>query len=80
MIGDNTIVKMPAVGVDTAKIHLAAGVEESIGWLVFDEKIMRAGTWGSSASGARNKDDTHFSGSGILRVLHDTGGTLILIK
>jgi len=29
------------------------------------------GTWGSSQSAAANVDDLHFSGPGVLKVLHD---------
>jgi hypothetical protein len=39
--------------------------------------MMQAGSYGSSASSAKFKDDTHFSGTGQLQVLHDNRGTLI---
>ncbi len=78
-IANSATVKMPAAGVSTAKIHLQAGVMESVGWLLYGTKVMRVGTYGSTGSGANYKDDTHFSGSGLLRVLHDDRGTMISI-
>jgi autotransporter-associated beta strand protein len=79
-IADSATVKMPAPGLSTAKISLAAGVDEEVGWLFFGEKMQRVGTYGSSSSTAAVKDDTHFSGTGMLTVLHDTSGTLLKIQ
>jgi len=79
-IANSATVKMPAAGVSTAKIALAAGVEERVGWLYLGDEMQRVGTYGSSGSGANHKDDTHFSGTGVLRVLHDKSGTLIAVK
>ena len=76
-IANAAIVKMPAAGVATAKISLASGVNESVGRLYYDKTMKRAGTYGSSSSPAVFKDDTHFSGLGVLTVLHDNAGTLI---
>ena len=65
---------------DGAKVNLLANVDEAVGWLYFDEKLQRAGTYGSSNSTATYKDDAHFSGTGVLRVLHDRAGTLISLR
>jgi autotransporter-associated beta strand protein len=79
-IADSATVKMPAAGLSTAKISLAQGVDEKVGWLFFGEKMQRVGTYGSTSSPAAVKDDTHFSGTGLLTVLHDTSGTLLKIQ
>lgn len=80
MIADAASVTMPAPGVSTAKINLAAGVNEAVGWLFHGGKMMRAGTYGASGSAATHKDSTHFSGSGMLTVLHDNAGTLFTLR
>jgi len=79
-IADAATVWMPSNGVSAAKIHLAEGVDERVGWLFYGNKMQRAGTYGSSNSSASHKDDTHFAGNGVLRVLHDNSGTLIAVK
>lgn len=80
MIADAASVTMPAAGIATAKINLAAGVNEAVGWLFYGGKMMRAGTYGASNSTAIHKDSTHFSGSGMLTVLHDNAGTLFSLR
>ncbi len=79
-IADSATVTMPAAGVSTAKINLASGAEEKVGWLFYGDKMQRAGTYGATGSGASYIDNTHFSGSGTLRVLHDCVGTLFSLK
>ena len=64
----------------TAKVNLAAGVNEAVGTLYFGGVQKRAGTYGSSSSAATVKNDTYFSGTGILTVLHDKSGTLVGVK
>ena len=80
MIADTAVVTMPESGVSTAKINLAAGVNESVGWLFYGDKMKRAGTYGASGSAATYKDNTHFSGTGVLKVLHDNAGTLMWLR
>jgi autotransporter-associated beta strand protein len=63
-----------------AKVNLLAGVNETVGWLYLGDKMQRAGTYGSTSSTATYKDDAYFSGTGILRVLHDKAGTLIKVR
>jgi len=65
---------------DGAKVNLLADVSETVGWLYLGEKMQRAGTYGSTSSGAIHKDDAHFSGTGVLTVLHDQSGTLVSLR
>lgn len=69
---------MPEAGSVTAKIQLDSG-DETVGWLLFDDAYMPIGTYGATGSGADYIDDTHFSGSGTLRVLHSKTGTIIIL-
>jgi hypothetical protein len=71
---------MPPVGTTTAKINLAAGVNEAVGWLYFGDKMQRAGTYGSTSSTAATKDAAHFAGTGVLTVLHDKSGSLLRVQ
>jgi hypothetical protein len=79
-IANSALVSMPAAGVATAKINLAAGVNETVGWLYYGTHAQRVGTYGSSSSGAAYKDDTHFSGSGVLTVTRDHSGTMVFMR
>lgn len=63
-----------------AKVNLAAGVNEGVRYLYFGDKMKLVGTYGSTSSAATNKDDEHFSGAGILTVLHDNSGLLIKLQ
>lgn len=65
-----------------AKVNLASGVNEVVGTLYFGDHQKSAGTYGSTGSGASVTDDVHFSasGSGILTVLHDKGGTVMGLR
>jgi len=64
----------------TAKLSLASGVNESVGYLILGGVRKRVGTYGSTGSLAFFKDDTYFSGPGILTVRHDKSGTMISVK
>lgn len=79
-VADAATVRMPAAGTSTAKISLAAGVEERVGWLYYGDDMRQAGTYGATGSGANFIDDTHFAGNGVLRVLHDNMGTMISVR
>ena len=79
-IADSAVVAMPAVGISTAKITLAAGVNEKVGWLFYGDKMQRVGTYGAAGSGATHIDNTHFVGSGLLTVLRDNSGTMLLMQ
>jgi autotransporter-associated beta strand protein len=79
-IANSATVRMPPVGTTTAKINLAAGVNEAVGWLYFGDKMQRAGTYGSTSSTAATKDAAHFAGTGVLTVLHDKSGSLLRVQ
>ena len=64
----------------TAKVSLASGVNETVGWLYFGDKMQRAGIYGSTSSSAAIKDDTHFAGAGMITVLHDKSGSLLRVQ
>ncbi|HNX35121.1 MAG TPA: autotransporter-associated beta strand repeat-containing protein, partial [Kiritimatiellia bacterium] len=78
-IADEATVQMPEAGVATAKLQLEAG-EETVGWLLYGDVFKKVGTYGATGSGANYTDDTHFAGSGRLRVLHSKSGLLILVQ
>ncbi len=62
-------------------INLAADVNETVGYLYFDDVPRPVGTYGSTASSAQHQDDVHFSGSGMLTVLHSTiVGTIFCLQ
>jgi hypothetical protein len=61
-------------------VEVGAGLVEDVGWLRINGTEKRAGTYGAAGSGAQYVDSTHFSGSGMIRVLHDNGGTLIILR
>jgi autotransporter-associated beta strand protein len=63
-----------------AKVNLAAGVNESVRFLFVDSKMQRVGTYGSTGSAAAHRDDTLFSGTGVLTVLNDNSGTVIRMQ
>ena len=62
-----------------AKINLS-GVNETVGQLFFGDKQKRAGTYGSTDSGAEIINTEHFTGSGILTVLLGSGGTALILR
>jgi len=65
----------------SAKVDLSAGVNETVGYLYFGDRQQRAGTYSAtSGSGIQVTDATHFSGTGILTVLHDSAGTVISLR
>jgi autotransporter-associated beta strand protein len=79
-LSDQAVVSMPGFGVASAKIQLAAGVEETVGWLLYDGKFKSVGTYGATGSGADHIDDTHFSGSGRLRVVNSKSGLIMSLR
>ncbi len=79
-IANSASVRMPDSGTSTAKISLATGVNEAVGRLFYGAKMQRVGTYGSSGSDAAHKDDTHFSGAGVLTVLRDNSGTVLRVQ
>lgn len=67
---------------DGGKVRLGAGVCQKVRDLYLDGSGERAGygTWGSSASSAKNKDDLHFEGTGVLNVLGEYQGTFLIFR
>ncbi|MDD2600877.1 MAG: hypothetical protein PHO37_16915 [Kiritimatiellae bacterium] len=65
---------------DGAILNLDTGVNESVAYLLINGAPKRASTYGAIGSGAVVIDNTHFSGSGVLTVLRDTSGTLIILR
>lgn len=63
----NVIANLASVTLD-GTMNLGSGVNETVGGLCFGTAFQAAGTWGSSSSAATYKDDTHFTGSGVLNV------------
>ena len=74
-IANNAAVRIANGG--GAKVSLAAGVNETVGTLWFADKQRPGGTYGAAGSGASVIDAEHFSGTGILTVLHGNGGMLL---
>ena len=62
---------------DSGRIVLADGVAQRVGSLYINGVRKFGGTWGSSASQAKNKDDAHFSGAGVLSV---AGGYIMIVR
>jgi autotransporter-associated beta strand protein len=56
-----------------------SGATDTIGALYFDTTPQALGTWGSTASAATYKDDTYFSGTGILNVTTPEPATMALM-
>ena len=77
-IADNALLRIANGG--GAKVNLAAGVNEAVGTLYFADKQRPGGTYGAAGSGASVIDAEHFSGTGILTVLHGNGGLLFKIQ
>ncbi len=63
-----------------ARVNLAAEVNERVAYLFWGATPKRAGTYGATGSGAAVIDDQHFAGSGILTVLRDHAGAVIIIR
>ena len=75
-IGRQTDVFIEGGGV----LELAAGVMQTCRDLFFDGVRQPIGTWGSSASGARRKNDERFAGTGVLNVLSDGKGLALILR
>lgn len=62
------------------RLELAAGVAQKCRDLYFDGVRQRPGTYGSSQSGAQHKDDARFTGTGVLNVLSDGKGFMLILR
>jgi autotransporter-associated beta strand protein len=56
------------------------GTTQTVAMLYLDGQKMPASTFGAAGSGAKTICANHFTGSGILRVLHGTRGTVIMLR
>ena len=73
-------VKFVKTGNAYGKINLANGVSEKVYSLEIDGERQRQGTYGATGSGARYVNDTLFAGGGVLSVVGDGQGLVILFK
>ena len=55
------------------------GAVQHASYLFIDDRLQPGGTWGSSQSPAKHKDDVHFSGAGVLSVLGNIG-TVVVVR
>jgi len=78
--GTNTVVRFVQTGGTYGKLDLAAGVKQRVAALEFDGVAQRTGTWGSSSSAARHKDDARFTGTGVLRVGNNPDPTSFIVR
>lgn len=62
------------------RLELAAGVAQKCRDLYFDGVRQRPGTYGSSQSRAQHKDDARFTGTGVLNVLSDGKGFMLILR
>lgn len=62
------------------RLELAAGVAQKCRDLYFDGIRQRPGTYGSSQSRAQHKDDARFVGTGVLNVLSDGKGFMLILR
>jgi uncharacterized repeat protein (TIGR02543 family) len=53
-----------------AKVSVKADVVETVGALYLGGRRQRRGTWGASSLTAEHADSAHFTGTGVIRVLH----------
>jgi len=68
MIADSAALRLTQAAAGNSVVALNAGVNETVGRLYINGAAQAAGTWGSSTSTAQHKNDTFFTGPGILTV------------
>ena len=78
--GRQVAVKFVKTGNAYGKIDLADGVSEKVYSLEIDGVDQRRGTYGATGSGARYVNDTLFAGGGVLSVVGDGQGLVIMFK
>ena len=78
--GRQVAVKFVKTGGAYGKIDIADGVSEKVYALEIDGESQRLGTYGATGSGAKYVNDTLFSGTGVLSVLGDGQGLVIMFK
>lgn len=62
-------------GQGTAWGKISMGVSDSVNSVTLDGQALAAGTYGATGSGAKNIDDVHFAGTGVLTVLGGSPAT-----
>ncbi|OGV70303.1 MAG: hypothetical protein A2283_03430, partial [Lentisphaerae bacterium RIFOXYA12_FULL_48_11] len=67
-IGDTARLVINSDATTTGRVYLASHIRKTVGSIYFGATPAGAGTWGSSASTADNKNDDYFTGTGILRI------------
>jgi autotransporter-associated beta strand protein len=78
-IPDDATLTLEQFGLFNGKVNLSAGVNESVGSLIFGDDFQLPGTWGSTASTALFKNDTYFSGTGLLTVVPEPRSAMMLL-
>jgi autotransporter-associated beta strand protein len=78
VIADNAVLSI--ISGDGATVELASGVNEEVEYLFVDSEMQASGTYGSTSSAAANKNDTYFSGAGVLTVRKDNRGCVIILR
>ena len=78
--GRQVAVKFVKTGGVYGKIDLADGVSERVYSLEIDGESQLLGTYGATGSGAKYVNDTLFAGTGVLSVLGDGQGLVIMFK
>jgi autotransporter-associated beta strand protein len=72
LTGNNSIINSGKLVIDGGKV--APTGNETVATLFFGGSQQAAGTWGSTSSSATNKNNTYFSGTGLVTVLNGTSG------
>lgn len=67
-VSGNSIADTNKLVINGGKLGVAAAANETVSTLYFGSVQQLAGTYGSTTSSATYKDDTHFSGTGIVTV------------
>jgi hypothetical protein len=78
-ISDLATLTLEKFGLFNGKVTLASNVNETVGALYLAGFVGAPGTYGSTASSADFKDDTFFSGSGVLTVVPEPASAAFLV-
>lgn len=80
MFGPQTVVQFVKTSNAYGQIKLADGVRQRVFALEIDGEKQREGTYGATGSGARYVNDTLFDGGGVLSVVGDGMGMVIMFR
>lgn len=78
--GRETNVRFEKTGSAYGKLELAEGVHQKCFALSIDGVDQARGTYGATGSGAKYVDDTRFAGTGVLNVLGDGQGLVVIFR